>query len=206
MGWLGCHDHTIEKAGRMSEKAASQQGPVTVAVSRRVVPGREDEFAEWVRGISEDAARFPGHLGAGHIRPAEPGGEHTIVYRFDTKEHFDQWQDSEARSRWVRRSRELITGEPRIQTATGLEYWFQDPASPAGVSPPVWKQALLTWLGLYPTALLIAYTIGVLIAGWSLPLRAVVTSAVTIVLMTWVVMPLVTRAFRRFLHQEKTER
>lgn len=179
--------------------------PVTVAMSRCVAPGREAEFADWAEGISAAAARYPGHLGAGHIRPADPGREHTIVYRFDTKEHFDRWQGSEERAQWVERSRDLIIGEPKAQIATGLEFWFHDPACSYGTPPPAWKQALLTWLGLYPTVLLVAYTVGLLVAPWPVPLRSILTTALSVLLMTWVVMPIVTRAFRRFLRPVRSE-
>ena len=183
----------------MVQVANERADPVTVAVSRHVIPGREAAFAEWAQGISADAARFPGHLGAGHIRPAHADGEHTIVYRFDTREHFDAWQESEQRRQWMEASRDLIVGEPRVQMATGLEYWFTDPSCDVGHPPRAWKQALLTWLGLYPTVLVVAYTVGILIAGWPLPARSVVTTALSVLLMTWVVMPVVTRVFRGLL-------
>lgn len=173
--------------------------PVTVAVTRRVRPGLEREFDAWAREISEAAGRFPGHLGAGHIRSAMQGGEHTIVYRFDTQEHFDAWQGSEERARLVERSRHLIEGEPRVETATGLEFWFHDPACPSSPPPRVWKQALLTWFGLYPTVLVVSYTVARLIETWPLPARAVITTALSVLLMTWVVMPRVTRLFRGWL-------
>lgn len=172
--------------------------PVTIAVSRRVAPGREADFAEWARRIAGEAERFPGHLGSGYIRPAEPGGEHTLIYRFDSQAHFDGWQDSPERARLVEDSRSFIGGEPRVDITTGLEYWFHDPAGPSG-NPPVWKQAALTWLGLYPVVLAIGYTLGVLIAPWPLPARAVLTSGASVLMMTWIVMPMVTRAFRDWL-------
>ncbi len=178
---------------------AKSSRPVTVAVSRRILPGKEREFGEWVQGITQDASRFPGYLGSGYIRPAEADDEHTIVYRFDTPEHFDGWQSSAERLRWVETSRELMTGEPRVETATGLEFWFQDPSCTSDTPVPVWKQALLTWLGLYPTVLVVAYTLGILLARWPIPARSIVTSGITVALMTWLVMPRVTRAFRRWL-------
>jgi len=177
-------------------------GPVTVAVSRHVRAGREADFAIWADGISSAAAQFPGHLGAGHIRPAETGGEHTIVYRFDTPEHFDAWQNSPERTRWVEVSRELIEGEPRLERATGLEFWFHDPACSYGTPPPRWKQAALTEIGLYPTVLFVAYTVGLLITRWPLPLRSILTTMLSVLLMTWVVMPLVSRVFRGWLRSK----
>jgi antibiotic biosynthesis monooxygenase (ABM) superfamily enzyme len=178
-----------------------QTGPVTIAALRRVVPGREEDFEAWARGISEEASKFPGHLGSGHIRPADPTGEHAIVYRFDTSEHLDAWQGSPERERWLEASRELTVGESRIERSTGLEYWFHDPGCSDGAPPAVWKQALLTWLGLYPTVLIVAYTAGLLMASWPLPLRSIVTSGLSVLLMTWLVMPNVTRLFRGWLQR-----
>lgn len=179
-------------------------GPVTVAVSRRVRPEREADFETWASGICEAAEKFPGHLGAGHIRPAETGGEHTIVYRFDTPEHFENWQNSPERSSWLDASRELIADEPRVERATGLEFWFHDPSCSYGTAPPVWKQAILTEIGLYPTVLVVAYTVGLLIAGWPLPVRSLVTTALSVTLMTWVVMPDVSRVFRGWLRSRSS--
>lgn len=176
-----------------------QPVPVTIAVSRRVCAGREAEFEAWAQRITGAAARFPGHLGSGHIRSAETGGEHTLIYRFDSRDHFDAWQGSEERARLVEESRQFIEGAPRVETATGLEYWFHDPGCSYGSPPPVWKQALLTWLGLYPVVLVVAYTVGLPIAKWPIPVRSIVTSGLSVVLMTWVVMPRVTRLFRRWL-------
>lgn len=178
--------------------------PVTAAVSRRVVTGREREFEQWAHDISNAAAEFPGYLGSGYIRPASIGGEHTIIYRFDTPEHFSGWQDSPDRAEWVERSRGFVEGEPHVETATGLEYWFHDPGCSSSSPPPVWKQALLTWVGLYPTVLLVAYTVGALITAWALPVRSLFTTALSVLLMTWVVMPVVTRVFRPFLRPEVT--
>jgi antibiotic biosynthesis monooxygenase (ABM) superfamily enzyme len=54
------------------ENAPDQDPPVTAVASRRVKPGREQEFEEWVSGILGAAARFPGYLGSNIIRPSEP--------------------------------------------------------------------------------------------------------------------------------------
>ncbi|PKQ19917.1 MAG: antibiotic biosynthesis monooxygenase [Actinobacteria bacterium HGW-Actinobacteria-6] len=179
----------------MAEKTA----PVTVAISRCVSPGAESRFEAWADRISEAAATFPGHLGSGHLRSPGTGCEHTIVYRFDSAEHLNAWQESDIRMRYIEESRELVQGEPRIEMVTGLEFWFSDPSRAGEARPKVWKQALLTWVGLYPTALLVAYTVGVLTASWPQPARSAVTTAVTVVLMTWIVMPQITRLFRKWL-------
>jgi hypothetical protein len=44
-------------------------GPVTVLVARRVVPGREIEFEEWASELTRAASHFDGFLGAGLLHP-----------------------------------------------------------------------------------------------------------------------------------------
>ncbi|MFU8794629.1 MAG: antibiotic biosynthesis monooxygenase [Dethiobacteria bacterium] len=179
------------------------EGPITVVVSRRVRPGLENKFRTWVNDIAKAAEHFQGHLGSGYIRPVTAEGEHTIIYRFDTVEHFDSWQNSDERAYWINQSREFIEGEPHVDKATGLEYWFHDPACSYGTPPPIWKQALLTEIGLFPTVLVISYTIGMLLNDWPLPIRTLVFTILSVLIMTWFVMPNISRLTRPWLQQKK---
>jgi antibiotic biosynthesis monooxygenase (ABM) superfamily enzyme len=92
---------------------SAQPQPVTVAVSRRVRAGYESEFDAWAQRLMHIAEGYPGHLGAGLIRSAASGGEQTIVYRFDSQEHFDAWQSSADRERLIAEAREFLEGTPR---------------------------------------------------------------------------------------------
>lgn len=172
---------------------------ITVAITRRVRPGKEDEFDAVYREMSERAAGFDGHLGGGHIRAAHPGGEHVIVYRFDSPEHLDAWQDSEDRQRLLAELDSVIEGDVREERSTGLEFWFADPSCAGESSPKRWKQALVTWIGLFPTV----YLLGLLLGRFWEPLpdlaRIMLSTAVTVVLMTVAVMPALTRLLRGFL-------
>jgi antibiotic biosynthesis monooxygenase (ABM) superfamily enzyme len=54
--------------------------PVTAVASRRVKPGREREFEEWVSGILAAANRFPGYLGSEVFRLIDPeDNEYKII-------------------------------------------------------------------------------------------------------------------------------
>ena len=57
-------------------------GPVTVLVARRVVPGREVEFERWASELTRAASAFDGFLGAGLLRPGHVGELWHVVYRF----------------------------------------------------------------------------------------------------------------------------
>jgi antibiotic biosynthesis monooxygenase (ABM) superfamily enzyme len=57
-------------------------GPVTATVTRRVKPGHEAAYEEFLAGIGGAARAFPGYLGEEVFRPTAAGGEYRIVYRF----------------------------------------------------------------------------------------------------------------------------
>ena len=78
-------------AGR---QAVGPDEPVTVTVARRVEPGREPEFEKWAGRLTAAAARFPGFLGAGLLRPGHVGADWHVVYRFDTPAHLAAWEQS----------------------------------------------------------------------------------------------------------------
>jgi len=176
-------------------------GPVTLSVTRRVKPGREAEFEAWAAEGSRAASGFPGHLGVGVLRPT-PGGppEYTLVVRFDRYAHFKSWQESPERAAWLARAEGLIEGEARETVQPGMEFWFTPPASPTLRQPPRWKMTFLTILALYPVNLLLNVAFGELLQHLALPVRLLVLAVLIVVLMTYGVMPLITRLFSGWLH------
>jgi uncharacterized protein len=57
-------------------RPADATGPVTTTVARRVKPGHEPFYEQFLAGIIAAASQFPGHLGAEVFRPASgQGGE-----------------------------------------------------------------------------------------------------------------------------------
>jgi antibiotic biosynthesis monooxygenase (ABM) superfamily enzyme len=68
-------------------------------------------------------------------------------------------------------------------------------------APPRWKQAVTIWLGFFPMNLLFAYLVGP-VPGWGelpLGLRVLATTLVLTPIMTYWVLPWVTRMLRRWL-------
>jgi hypothetical protein len=60
--------------------------------------------------------------------------------------------------------------------------------------------AIATYLGVLPVVMLLALTLGQLIRSWNFILNNVVFNAGVVTLLTWVVMPLITRALHGWLH------
>src|SRR5262249_59895095 len=133
---------------------AGAAGPVTATVTRRVKPGHEDAYEQFLAGISGAAKAFPGYLGEEVFRPAGTGGEYRIVYRFDSPAHLRGWLDSAERAAWLQRAERHVAGPMRTQFLTGLESWFTLPTQP-GTPPPPYKMAVLTWVTMFPLLTLV---------------------------------------------------
>ena len=176
-------------------------GPVTTTVTRRVKPGHEALYDQFLAGINAAASRFPGHLGVDVFRPeSASAGEYRIVYRFDTGEHLRAWLDSDERAAWLERAEPHVVGPMRTRVVTGLETWFTLPDRPGAPPPPPYKMALLTWLTIFPLITLVVIALDPLLEKLDLVPRLAVTTAVTVPIMTWLVMPRITRLLRSWLY------
>jgi hypothetical protein len=184
------------------------EGPVTTTVIGRVKPGHEPFYESFLEGIIAAAARFPGHLGVEVFRPSSAAtGEYRVVYRFDSREHLRSWLESDERAAWLERAEPHVVGPLRTQFLTGLEAWFTLPDRPGTPPPPPYKMALLTWVTLFPLITLVVIALDPLLERLALSPRLAVTTAVTVPIMTWVVMPRVSRLLRGWLYPiERTVR
>jgi antibiotic biosynthesis monooxygenase (ABM) superfamily enzyme len=176
-------------------------GPVTTTVTRRVKPGHEAVYEQFLAGIISAASEFPGHLGVEVFRPqSATAGEYRTVYRFDSAEHLRAWLDSDEHAAWLERAEPHVIGPVRTSFVTGLETWFTLPGQPGMVPPPPYRMALVTWIAIFPLITAIVAATGPLLEGLPWVLRLAITTALAIPLMTWVVMPRVTRLLRRWLY------
>jgi antibiotic biosynthesis monooxygenase (ABM) superfamily enzyme len=188
----------------MNEQAASQglqAGDTTAILSRRVRAGQEPAFQAWGRAFAEAMGTFPGFRDC-RLVPPVPGGqaEWVFVVTFDGPATLRSWLDSEVRRAWLVRAEPMVEQSGPLQVVSGLETLFGLLPPSVARPPAVWKLAGVTLVALYPVALLNGWAVTPRLQGLPLPVRALVASAVTVAVMTWGVMPLATRAFKRWLY------
>ena len=179
-------------------------GPLTVAITRRVAPEDELLMLAWVHAGTSMAERFDGFLGAGWVRSGV--ADWHMLYRFASRGHLEAWERSPERIRWLRSAADLVE-HGRTEYRTGIEGWFDEPASrsveEAGgavqAAPPRWKQASVIWLAFFPTSLALAYLLAPISGTWPTVLRVLVTTLVATPWMTYLLLPFVTRLFQRWL-------
>ena len=176
-------------------------GPVTVSIARRVVPGREADYEEWLKGITADALLFTGHMGVNVLRPRSQSGEYVSIFRYDTYQHMMAWEDSPIRLKWLAKLEGIVEGEAKIRKGTGLEFWFSLPELPDS-HPSPHKMAVVLLGVVFSLVLLLNFLLSPLIGDWPLLARVFVAVFCQVMLMTYVVMPRVTRLLKSWLFAE----
>ncbi|MEU9211908.1 antibiotic biosynthesis monooxygenase [Streptomyces sp. NPDC048415] len=173
--------------------------PVTTVLTWEVRPGREADFEEWTRGITRCARQFPGNEGVSWLHPEE-GHRYHAVLRFSDPERLTDWLNSPERADWHARIEDIATEvSSERQSTTGLETWFSLPGTTVQ-APPRWKMVLTTFLGAYPCALLLQWLVTPHTTAWPLPLRAAVFPVVLLPVLTYVIMPRLSRLLRLWLY------
>ncbi|TYB47036.1 antibiotic biosynthesis monooxygenase [Actinomadura chibensis] len=171
--------------------------PVTAVVTWDVKPGREREFEDWAEGMHRIAMRHPGHRGATWLRAEGSRNRYYTVVNFDDREHLDAWLGSRDRADWLRRLHG-IAAERQPQT-TGLETWFSLPGE--SVPPPSKaKMIVVTFIAVYPISLALNAFVTPLTMTWPVAVKALTFPVILVPLLTLLVMPLLSRAFRRWLY------
>jgi len=178
--------------------ATSNSQPVHVAITRRIKPGCEQEFQAALKEFFAKSLAQSGVRGAAMLVPP-PGSastEYGIIRSFANIAERDAFYAAPLYREWKRRVAPLTDGEPEARELHGLEAFFrQDSPSP----PPRWKMAVATYLGVVPVIMTLALTLGPRIRSWNFVLYNLVFNACVVVLLTWVVMPLITRALHGWL-------
>jgi antibiotic biosynthesis monooxygenase (ABM) superfamily enzyme len=198
----------------------NNSGPVTVIVTRKAKKGKVKEFEEWLDGIIHEAMKFDGHMGVNVIRPSDQSNpEYVIIFRFNTIDNLLKWEKSQARKDWLEKSKDVVEGEHKMQKLTGLEFWFtpssaarttkiqansdDDDSLPITIPPPRYKMAIVT-AGI---VFILLSTLIPLIRQITPTLPSLLTTfvgvAVMVPLMTYVVMPLITRLLRPWLSKKR---
>jgi antibiotic biosynthesis monooxygenase (ABM) superfamily enzyme len=125
-----------------------------------------------------------------------------VVYRFDTAVHLQAWLDSDERAAWLERVEPHVIGQMQKQVVTGLETWFTVSGQP-GTPPPRYKMALVTWAAIVPLLAVIVVAIEPLAGELALVPRLTITAGITVSMMTWLVMPRLTRLLHGWLYPEE---
>jgi antibiotic biosynthesis monooxygenase (ABM) superfamily enzyme len=197
----------LDRGGVLFESPGSQQvmvgqgddALVTVVVSHPVSAENETEFVDWQDRMVKAQQKFPGFRGSELFRPV-PGvqDEWNAIYRFGTSEELDRWLESDERKELLRQGENFRDFQMRkVDSLFGS--WFAPGGDrEAAAALPNWKLAFSVLVGLYPTVVLLTLFIGWV---WQTDLwkSLLLGNTLSVILLTWIVTPAVSRALRFWL-------
>lgn len=179
----------------------SHTDEATFVVSRRIKPGHEREYEDWLRRITTVAKGFPGFKGATTLVPNE-GDPHVRynIWRFENKATLDAWKNSQSRLKLIEEVENYAS--QYYAEATGMETWFTLPNVGAIVAPPKWKMALVTIFGAYTVNFIDNLIFGAYFNPFPLWANSFLYIVVLVTLLTYLVMPYMSRLLRGWLYPQ----
>jgi antibiotic biosynthesis monooxygenase (ABM) superfamily enzyme len=177
--------------------------PVTIVVTRRVRPGREADYEAWLGRLLGEAKHLPGYLGTTVNRPSGDTREYTSIFRFATVEDLRAFETSELRARALAEVVDLVEADARWDRLTGLELWFTPPPGTIAPQPSRFRMALVMIVVVYGLVLSLGTLVAQVMSGAPMPLRLLVTITLEVFLMTYVLMPRLTRVLARWIYPRK---
>ncbi len=177
-------------------------GALTVLINRTVPASEETAFASTLKKLLQDFDRFPGTSGCMVFRrEAAEGVEFSILQQFAGQAEHEKWIGSPGFSLW--RSA-VAPSEPtpgHVHRYSGMEAFFVSAKAPD--APPRWKMAVLLMLAVYPLSLILSTWGAPALARLPVLAGTLFTSVLMVLLMTYLLVPVLTKMFRWWLDPGK---
>jgi len=185
--------------------------PVTVILKRVAKRDKIKEFEEWLSGISKEVSGQNGNMGIDIIKPtinSKSKSEYVIIFRFNKYDNLISMiilkNIKVIHSKWVVTKRYGILRSRCWCKKKGLEFWFtpylkEDSSSANPLNPPPrYKMAIVTIpiISILPLTLVPQINVLTVILLIHYSKRLVIGITITVLLMTYVTMPLLTRILK----------
>lgn len=164
----------------------------SAVIVQHVPVAATERFLAWQNGVTQVAEQVAGYRGTDLYPPVpDQRDEWVAVIHFDSPQALQGWLDSPVRAEWIHKLPREI-GDFRVKSLPGgFGPWFSGLLD--GAKPPGWKMALTVLFGLYPTVMLLAFLVGPPTKPLGLAFAMLVSNALSVPLLQWVVMPILNR-------------
>ena len=172
---------------------------VTVVVNRKIKPGCEKDYDEWLRRFLMLERKVPGYLGTTTIMEtsSDSAAVRHMIHRFRDKASLEAWENSEELHKLIKEVDNYSM--LYLQKATGLETWFSLPDLKGIVPPPKWKMAIVSFIGAYCISSVAIYVLSFFLGQQRLLINLFM-NIILVIGLTYFAMPLLSRLLRRWLY------
>jgi antibiotic biosynthesis monooxygenase (ABM) superfamily enzyme len=164
--------------------------PAAFVISRVMRPGHEEAYGSWVDRVIAAAQVDGGFMSA--VRLDQAGSLHHLVLHFDERPSLERWWEGATYIALASEADAFSVGLDQNDSGSVMGFDL-----PIEVAAKKWKTALVTWLGVVPTLLIVSSVV-----AWALPdvprvLQQIVSSVLLTSALTWLILPKV-RGWSRF--------
>lgn len=191
------------------KSANESSSPITLVISELVEPDRIEDYEIWAKGINQVSRQVEGFLEVEVIRPRDHEyPEYVVIVKFESYACLRKWMASKTYHEWIEKSHGLIASRSLQELPSGMEIWFSLPrnAPYKPPQPPYYKQVILGVLAVYPLILLANVVLGPFLKGLPFLLGLLISVTAVSALLTYPVMPGLTRLLGFWLYPSMTKR
>lgn len=174
--------------------------PVTAVSSVRVRPGQLAAYRTHHQRVVRALEQTSGFLRAELLDPVDGQQDELVtILVFEDAPSLQRWLESPVRRELLAAMDGLVEGDRSVNVLGGWAGWF----APAGTArgPKRWKQAATVLLALFPVSLGITVLRQAFLPDLPLVPSVLVSNVVGILVLTWLLMPWLTRRLDRWLRR-----
>jgi antibiotic biosynthesis monooxygenase (ABM) superfamily enzyme len=177
------------------------QNEVTTVICRKIRPGHEKDYNDWVQCYLTIERNAPGYLGTTIIIT---GGSKSplryIIRHFAHKADMERWDNLDESLKLIEEANNYSTRH--YETSTGLETWFTLPdlKTLTQSPPPKWKMAIIIFFAAYAISSVSRYILSPFIEEWPIHGNGVIYTAILVVSLAYFALPIGNRLLRHWLY------
>jgi len=176
----------------------NQDVAISKLISELVLAKQVERYEAWLVEINDEMMRFDGFVSLDIIRPRDENHlEYLILIRFDSEVTLKAWEDSDVCQQLLKKSSALVQRNHTVQTSLNAKVWFD--LNNQKKVPAFWKQVTLGVLAVYPLVILLNIVLQPINSQLPYLLSVLVTVIFISILLTYPVMPLLTKWLAKWL-------
>ncbi len=178
--------------------------PVTTIIRQVVPPDRRADYEDLLRRLLAEAPSLDGYLGTDVHPPGPDDDRYALVLRFTDLEQLTAFKRSELSRRYLAEAASIVDTDPVFDNYSGLELWFCPPPGTTIPQPVRWRIiAVFASVGYALVLTLLAISRAAL-DDLPDPARLATVLVAQVTLMTYVILPWLTRRLARWIFPTQT--